>query len=641
MIPKDLSPMDMLSFQTDEGKIFFNHHRAILMEADALGTLRKDLISALGMDRAKGFLLRYGWNCAYNYAKQISRTYTWKEELGWFHAGVKLHGLTGNVLAVPVEIRADPENGSFYAEGFWYNSYEAEQHIRHFGYHHEPVCSTLIGWAGGFTTHGFGRKVIYKEVECVGKGDPHCRWIGKTLEDWGAEISSELPFYEEENLAIELDRAYRRIEKQKEELQSVLRMNEKLTHVLIQGGGLSAIVKVLGHCIRTAVILEDNHFHLLEFFGDYESHNIAGFIQAPAGRDTGRIRRLIVEKRTTHLTIPEQFGWPHQRLICPIVLKNEVCGYLSLVKPPGHVFDEMDMISLERTALICALQFLNERTAIETEQRVKGEFLNELLMENPDVEKLSYRMKLMGYDLDKSHFVFVFNLQGSGKSQTPNQQSFLMDFRKRLEDAIHNLLITYGRSFFVSSRIDKVIALIPEEMIRETKLDPKSFGVLLMNRVSANYSDFKITLGISSQCKGIHAFRNGYHEAEKAIGMARTGKMKSDVILFEELGTLGKILLHAKDEHELEKFAMGMLKDLVNYDRKNGGELLRTLYHYFQEQGNIHRTARAMMISIGAVRYRLRRIHEICGLDLSQSRDFYNTHLAIQILIYYGIFEIQ
>ena len=166
MRAKDLSVADLvaesLSFQSDEGKVYFKGRRVIFMGADASGTLRNDLISALGPERAKGFLLRYGWNCGVNDAKYIKNMLPWETELEWLLEAPKIHSIEGTVLAVPIEIRANQETGEFYSEGYWYNSYEAEQYIQHFGHQHEPVCSTLVGYAGGYGSHYLGRKVIFK-----------------------------------------------------------------------------------------------------------------------------------------------------------------------------------------------------------------------------------------------------------------------------------------------------------------------------------------------------------------------------------------------------------------------------------------------------------------------------------------------
>ena len=43
-----------------------------------------------------------------------------------------------------VKAEANFNKGSIYHEAIWKNSYEAEEHIKRYGYSDEPVCHTLI-----------------------------------------------------------------------------------------------------------------------------------------------------------------------------------------------------------------------------------------------------------------------------------------------------------------------------------------------------------------------------------------------------------------------------------------------------------------------------------------------------------------
>lgn len=64
MQAKDLSVADLVAdsllFQKDEGKVFFKDRRTIFTGADSYGTLRKDLISVLGHERARVFCFDMG-----------------------------------------------------------------------------------------------------------------------------------------------------------------------------------------------------------------------------------------------------------------------------------------------------------------------------------------------------------------------------------------------------------------------------------------------------------------------------------------------------------------------------------------------------------------------------------------------------
>ena len=52
----------------------------------------------------------------------------------------------------------------------------------------DPICWSMIGYASGYCSGAFGQQIIYKEVECVGRGYNLCRFIGKTVEEWGDDV---------------------------------------------------------------------------------------------------------------------------------------------------------------------------------------------------------------------------------------------------------------------------------------------------------------------------------------------------------------------------------------------------------------------------------------------------------------------
>lgn len=61
---------EMLEFEP--GKIK-DSDRYLFLNTIAMGTLIRDLISTLGKERAKGFLVRYGWFCGINDAISICK----------------------------------------------------------------------------------------------------------------------------------------------------------------------------------------------------------------------------------------------------------------------------------------------------------------------------------------------------------------------------------------------------------------------------------------------------------------------------------------------------------------------------------------------------------------------------------------
>jgi sugar diacid utilization regulator len=629
---------ELLTVQPDTKKIFLKDQRIILMEADSLGTLRKELISSLGIDRAKGFLLRYGWQCGYNVATDLMKIFPRDDTMKWFETGPQFHEITGSVLVTMNELIYHPETGYYFAEGYWHHSYEAEQHIKNFDYHHEPVCFTLTGFAGGYVSKHLGRRVIFKEIKCAGKGDPYCHWVAKPEEDWGEEIANELEYYEAKNLALELEKAYHRIEAQKEMFQKVVIISEELSKVLLRREGLLAICKILSKHLKETVIIEDVHFHLLESYGEYQHHDFHSFINHPNEKTKQLTHQLTAQKRMVHFSVPAQYGWQHERLIAPIMIKNEVQGYISIIKEAGS-FNEMEILALERAATVCAIHLLNERTAIETEQRIKGEFLDELLSGGADTEKLISRMSRIGYNLQQPHYIFLFNLEYPNEFNRKAGELYRVELKKEIAETIYDRLKQMGQSCLVSSRLDQIIALIPSKLFEQLDLDAAAFGQLLVSTLHNKYNDIHVTAGISSLCTNIKYYKKAYNEAEKAIKIGKFKKGHHPVVSFDELGLIAKIL-NENNIDEMKLFAAEVLKDLLSYDQKNRFEFLKTLFYFFEHQGNVLKTARSLMLSAGSINYRIKRIEEICNLNLASADDYYNAYLALQLLIFLGEIEI-
>jgi len=156
----------------------------LLLHAAAFGALRKELIESLGWQRASAMLSRIGFTSGAvdaGLARHVRPEATIEEI---FAVGPQLHALEGIVYVEPVDMEIDLERGCFHGEFVWENSVEAEEHLKTFGPADHPVCWNLTGYASGFTTEFMRRTILYKEVECVAKGDKCCRIVGRPAEEW-------------------------------------------------------------------------------------------------------------------------------------------------------------------------------------------------------------------------------------------------------------------------------------------------------------------------------------------------------------------------------------------------------------------------------------------------------------------------
>ena len=173
-----------IRFNHKEGKIWLQENRMLLIHAGDMGILRDELITSMGIERARGFLMRFGYQAGKRDA-EVARKVRGHMGLDMgFLAGVQLHAIEGIVLVKPKKVQLDPDGERFYGEFEWTGSYEADLHLANHGTADYPVCWTLLGYASGYTSAFLGMNILYKEVSCRGMGHDHCAIVGKPACEW-------------------------------------------------------------------------------------------------------------------------------------------------------------------------------------------------------------------------------------------------------------------------------------------------------------------------------------------------------------------------------------------------------------------------------------------------------------------------
>lgn len=197
-----------LAYGTDSGVNTFRNNRMLILDADALGLLRQQLLNEFGVEKARKFLFRFGYQSGYSDFYQLKTNYEFDSEDELLKAGPKIHTDRGMVAAEPEELSYDRESGDFYFEGTWHNSYEAQQHVIYNGESDHPVCWSLMGYASAWCSGFIESPVLGLETQCIGAGDDACRWEIKPINEWGPEADTYLDALEDLFIGEELMKYY-------------------------------------------------------------------------------------------------------------------------------------------------------------------------------------------------------------------------------------------------------------------------------------------------------------------------------------------------------------------------------------------------------------------------------------------------
>ena len=217
---EDLDIRELLDIDAEEGVVRFAGQRALILDAVAMGLLRKAVLDSFGLTAARALLTRFAFAHGWRMAEALCSGFTWERTEDWRNAGGVIHRLQGLIRLVPgAEDPFSPEGARLES------SYEAEQHRLHVGRSDAPVCWTLTGFASGYLSRTEGHPIYVLEDRCLGKGDAECRFRARTREAWGAELEPHLPYFESDGLDAtlrrvtgELKRAERRLEERQRAL---------------------------------------------------------------------------------------------------------------------------------------------------------------------------------------------------------------------------------------------------------------------------------------------------------------------------------------------------------------------------------------------------------------------------------------
>jgi len=154
--------------------------------------------------------------------------------------------------------------------------------------------------------------------------------------------------------------------------------------------------------------------------------------------------------------------------------------------------------------------------------------------------------------------------------------------------------------------------------------------------VESDRSRIRLAVGVSGPAESVTALPGALHEAGSARRLAALrlagldGTSAISVVTSDEV-TSHELLLATVPGSVLRSFRERLLGPLLAYDDQHRAELLPTLREFLACSGSWNACAVRMYVHVNTVRYRIRRIEELTGRDLSRLDDQVDFFLALRI----------
>jgi sugar diacid utilization regulator len=282
---------------------------------------------------------------------------------------------------------------------------------------------------------------------------------------------------------------------------------------------------------------------------------------------------------------------------------HETLGAVVALDPRGTASDYESFV-LEQAAVVLGSELSHRRSLVETELRLRRQLIDDLVTGSDDADNAVARAAAIGHDLGTPHCAAVVQWEGQPDDEV-------------LARAVERVNTRLGLKALIGRRSGRVVLLVSGDVP----------GQELYDRLGADLPTGRGSIGVGATAGSVPELPRSFDEAQHALGIRLRSRTPYGVTRFDELG-IYRILALGDQGGEIDGYVQQWLGDLIEYDTSRHSVLVETLAEFLDHGGNYDLTAEALIIHRSTLRYRLRRIRELTGFDLSDVESRLNLHVA-------------
>ena len=382
---------------------------------------------------------------------------------------------------------------------------------------------------------------------------------------------------------------------------------------LLEGRGLGVLAATLERVVRRPVLVLDAELRLQGYgdaaLGAIGSQRVSAMeARAPAvgAHEARALRALLGARRPREMDEVPELGLGAGTTLAARAGRRTLGMVYVLRGDAAGPLGDLDVGALEQAALAAALELLRLRSIVETEERVRGDFLWDIALGRlTDTDEVAAKAALLGHNLGERHVVAV----AGAEHDAEEAETTLVTVRRRLAGRV--------RADQVAERESRVLVLLPDG-------DRAELAGLLAQAGPA------VSWGVAEEALPLVELAAGYASADGALAVGRSLHGPGTVGDARELGPFLALAALAADGG-VRRRLLGLIAPLVEYDRDTARDLLGTLEVFLAENGNASSAARRLHLNRHSLLYRLRRIEELTGRSLGSHDDRFLLELGLRM----------
>ncbi|WP_243773146.1 PucR family transcriptional regulator [Actinomadura barringtoniae] len=367
-------------------------------------------------------------------------------------------------------------------------------------------------------------------------------------------------------------------------------IHDRLTRAAVGGDGMAGIAEVLHDLTGLPVAVEDRRGNLQAWAGPGPPH--------PYPKESATSRERLFEHMHERQTPVRHQG----RLVAVAGPREAALGVLALIDP-DETAGAQEQVALEHAATVLSVELAHLQNLAETESRLGRDLVEELLSGADEATALA-RAQALGHDLNAFHRVVVIDRPGGVRNIDALCRAVQRVARVSRPDP---LLAGRGREVVLLAGAD-------EDWSRFRAAVEEEAGIV------------GCRVGVGGSCARPGEISRSYGQARLALRI-QTAAGGRPVSEFDRLGVY-QLLAESGAPGAMERFVDGWLGSLLEYDARRNADLVNTLGTFLESGGGYDPTASALSIHRSTLKYRLQRIREISGHDLSDPDTLFNLQFA-------------
>ena len=399
-------------------------------------------------------------------------------------------------------------------------------------------------------------------------------------------------------------------------IQGARSFQQTLGQLLLEGAGLAAIIRLTSTELGATTVVLSNEFDVIDAYPPIEQgHEVRDEVAVLVKTKDPKLAELNFQK------VGEKWA-----VLQSISAGDDQLGWLYVMM--DYAPDMAVELAVGEAFLHIALCQVMERTADYVRSSEREEILWDLIEGSPASRLMAVdRSKWLRPQLGQPQRVLRGRLWDPEVELAGATGELVRSgrVRHRLLARLRDFMVAEGAGELVALRGNELAAIVPFTLLPKVRRIVDDITAIVCDFIP----DVEPVWGLSGVCERPLSLDRASREASTALRAAEKLKART-VASYDELGVV-RLFVAAQGDDSIREFVRQMLGGIIEYDERKDGRLLETLRVYFEANCSQQDAADQLFVHHKTVRYRLTRIEELSGLDLSKHEDRINLDLALKV----------